>query len=156
MGKLNVGDHAGQPNVTLGLPTDVAPPNPFLGASFPCCLCSASLEIKRTKKNKPYCMCLECGIQIFFRGKTSISRLKTVLNLGKSSGGSTPKTVQGLILWNKITQLRERKTELAAKQGLIIIDRDLDNLIRTVDNELESLQRELAKLTFRRAAEKIK
>jgi hypothetical protein len=156
MGKLTAGDPAGQPNVTLELPAAVAPPNPFLGASFPCCLCSVSLEVKRSKKNKPYCTCLECGIQIFFRGKLSISRLITILELNKSCGGSSPKTVQGLILWNKINQLKEKKTELQAKQGLIIVDRDLDNLIRTVDNELKSFQRELAKLSFCHVSGEIK
>ena len=43
---------------------------------FQCPLCQKGLEIKISKKQKPYCVCLDCGIQLFIRGKQGISRLK--------------------------------------------------------------------------------
>lgn len=42
---------------------------------FPCPLCQKELEIKISKKQKPYCVCIDCGIQLFIRGKEGISRL---------------------------------------------------------------------------------
>jgi len=47
----------------------------FSGKPFSCPVCNLGLRIKISKKQKPYCMCLECGIQIFFRGQSGIQRL---------------------------------------------------------------------------------
>ena len=47
---------------------------------FLCPLCQKELEIKVSKKQKPYCVCLDCGIQLFVRGKEGINRL------GKKTG----------------------------------------------------------------------
>ena len=43
---------------------------------FPCPLCQRELKIEISKKQKPYCVCLDCGIQLFVRGKEGISRLE--------------------------------------------------------------------------------
>jgi hypothetical protein len=156
MGKLNLKNNAGHPNVTLGSQSPSVPDNSPSRSVFPCCLCSASLEIKLSKKGKPYCTCLTCGIQTFFRGKTAILRLGRLLNSGEVAKGNPPETFQGLILWNKIVQLRSQKTELEEKQGLIIRDPDLDNLITAVDNEIKSVQGELRKLSRKSIPEKRK
>jgi len=145
MDKLDHTGVLGEANVTLGPPVCPAPENPFSGMKFPCCLCSANLDIKISKTGKPYCTCETCGIQTFFRGKTAISRLKSLLNRSDFAAGNSPGTVQGLILWNKIVQLKNQKTELEAKQGLIIRDPDLANLISAVDNEIKRVQGELRK-----------
>src|ERR1041385_2378158 len=34
----------------------------FAGKPFPCPVCNIGLKIKITRKEKPYCICLECGI----------------------------------------------------------------------------------------------
>jgi hypothetical protein len=47
----------------------------FIGKPFACPVCKMGLRIKISRKEKPYCMCLECGIQIFFRGQAGIQRL---------------------------------------------------------------------------------
>src|SRR5688572_9627805 len=44
-------------------------------ATFPCPLCRTALELRRSRANKPYCVCNPCGVQIFFRGKKGIARL---------------------------------------------------------------------------------
>jgi DNA-directed RNA polymerase subunit RPC12/RpoP len=121
---------------------------------FPCCLCSTNLDIKISKKDKPYCTCDDCGIQLFFRGKTSISRLKSLLNSSGTAKGNSPGTVQGLILWNKLVQLKAQKVELEEKQGVIFRDPDLTNFISTVDNEIKRVQGELRKLSGKSKLEK--
>jgi transcription elongation factor Elf1 len=51
----------------------------FLGKPFPCPLCNMELRLKISCKQKPYCTCLECGIQIFFRGQAGIARLHEMI-----------------------------------------------------------------------------
>jgi hypothetical protein len=47
----------------------------IFGKEFLCPLCGVGLPILNTKRNKPYCTCNSCGIQIFVRAKVGISRL---------------------------------------------------------------------------------
>jgi len=47
-----------------------------------CFLCSDWVEIKETFKIKPYLHCERCGIQIFFRRKAGIERLKAIVESG--------------------------------------------------------------------------
>jgi hypothetical protein len=133
-------------NVTL------APTGPqqslLLGKQFPCCVCGMSVEIRFTRKKnpKPYTTCLACGIQTFFRGKVAIQRLTEIVKSGLFIAGKGSRTESAVILFNRIQQLRAQKTELEGKQGLIILDPDLKNAIRAVDNEMKHVQGELAKL----------
>ena len=41
-----------------------------------CFLCQSPLEIRTSKKEKPYLVCDDCGVQIFFRLPKGIRRLK--------------------------------------------------------------------------------
>src|SRR5271154_7138417 len=77
-------------NVTLDPPDP--PVNPFTGKKFPCCLCGNDLEIRFSKKNKPYTTCFDCGIQTFFRGKRGIQHLQEAVRseiLVAEKGSST-------------------------------------------------------------------
>ena len=38
----------------------------------PCFLCDSDLEVRMTKKDKPYVVCEHCGMQIFVRGPEGI------------------------------------------------------------------------------------
>jgi len=127
-------------------------PNPntlaqsFLGEAFPCLVCGTGLEIRLSRKEKPYCVCDSCGIQIFFRGKAGIHRLRKILDAKVLLVGKESETDRALVLYNHICQLRGRRKELAAKQGLFIRDEALDSTIRAVDREIERVQGELDKL----------
>jgi hypothetical protein len=46
---------------------------------FPCPLCNEQLEIRKSKNDKPYCVCMKCGMQLFVRGRTGIKRLQVLL-----------------------------------------------------------------------------
>jgi len=43
---------------------------------FRCPLCQRSLEIRETKKEKPYLTCDHCGLQMFVRYRKGIQRLE--------------------------------------------------------------------------------
>jgi hypothetical protein len=113
---------------------------------FPCLLCGMGLEIRLSCKQKPYCVCNSCGIQIFFRGKTGIRRLRELLNARRLIVGNESETDRALVLFNHIQQLRGRKKLLEEKRGIIFRDEALEATIRAVDKEIEQVQGELEKL----------
>jgi hypothetical protein len=80
MGKLNSGKLVPNVNVTLA-PAGTAFPE-ILGKELPCPLCGEGLPILISKRNKPYCTCNSCGIQIFVRGKAGIARLRQLALAG--------------------------------------------------------------------------
>jgi hypothetical protein len=129
-------------NVTLGT-------NPLAEKQFPCPVCGNALPICFTKKNKPYTTCLGCGIQIFFRGKTGIRRLTEVVNSRVLLSANGSESQIGIILYNRIQQLRDLLKNLTDKQGLILRDPDLDSAIQIVENEISKLQFELSELAKR-------
>lgn len=49
------------------------------GTTLPCPTCHRELEPRTSKKGKPYFVCELCGVQIFFRLKEGIERLRTSL-----------------------------------------------------------------------------
>jgi hypothetical protein len=104
------------------------------------------LEIRLSRKQKPYCVCNSCGIQVFFRGKTGIRRLRELLNARSLIVGNESETDRALVLFNHIQQLRGRKKLLEEKQGIIFRDEALEATIRAVDKEIERVQGELEKL----------
>lgn len=50
---------------------------------FPCPLCSASLDVRETKKGKPYVVCDPCGVQLFVRGASGIQRFESQIARGE-------------------------------------------------------------------------
>ena len=139
------------PNVNVPLGRSESEPNKIAGKSFPCPVCAVSIPIRIARTQKPYCVCMDCGIQIFFGGKAGIARLQKILDdqmlvTGVWSGTNTPE-----LLFNRIQHLRQRKSELERKQRLIFPDSDLENAIRAVDKEIERVQGELGKMAIGRA-----
>ena len=65
------------------LPSEPEPithlPTWLLGKSVPCFLCKRELEVRLSKKNRPYCICHDCLIQIFIRGERGINRLAQLI-----------------------------------------------------------------------------
>ncbi|HEX2715091.1 MAG TPA: hypothetical protein VHM88_23125 [Candidatus Acidoferrales bacterium] len=50
-------------------------PSALEGRAFECFLCGGRVEIKISKKNRPYFHCLDCYVQCFIRGDAGIRRL---------------------------------------------------------------------------------
>ena len=47
----------------------------LLGKTVPCFLCKRELDIRFSKKSRPYTVCTECQIQTFIRGSKGFHRL---------------------------------------------------------------------------------
>jgi hypothetical protein len=132
-------------NVTLQ-PSPSAPRH-----TFPCPLCGAALELRQSRVNKPYSVCIPCGIQIFFRGKTGISRLRMFLDRGQSAANPIAPAAPAVIAFNRLEQLRAQKSELEHKRPLIFADEDLEHAISAIDAEIAQAQIALAQLANERA-----
>jgi hypothetical protein len=113
---------------------------PLAGRTFPCPLCGVGLTVKLSKTKKPYCVCNDCGVQVFVRGKVGIKRFREVLSREHLIAGKESDCGTSLTAYNRLEQLRLQKKGLESKQGIIFRDKDLDNAIQAVDNEIERMQ----------------
>jgi len=148
------GDDADNVNVTLAEKESTA--STLAGSKFPCQLCGAGLEVRISTKQKPYTVCLDCGIQNFYRGKQGIRRLRELLDSNVLITGTGSSVDTAILLFNRIQQLRAQRKELKARKGLIFRDRDLENAILVVDNEIERVQGELKRFGRKTSREKKK
>ena len=144
MGELGLKQDSANVNVTL-VPLGEGLDN-LRGKEFPCPLCADGLAILASKRGKPYCVCHPCGIQLFFRGKTGISRLlqmvkREILIPGKADGAD-----YGIALFDRLQQLKSQREELEEKRGLIFRDSGVENAILIVDAEIEKVEGELARV----------
>ena len=128
-----------QHNVTFG-------PWEFSGKPFPCPLCNTELRLKITRKQKPYCMCLECGIQIFFRGQLGIARLQELVAAEKKVAIEFPTPVRPFTLYRRLQHLKRQKEALEKKQGIMFRDPDREIVIAAVEAEIKRLRTELKQI----------
>jgi predicted RNA-binding Zn-ribbon protein involved in translation (DUF1610 family) len=123
-------------NVTL-VPTDW-----FLGKRFPCPICGSDLPVRVARTRKPYFHCDPCGVQLFIRGKNGIHRLRQLL----ASGAFTSGVSRATELLSRLQKLKEEKKRFEDRQSFLSRDRDLDQAIRIVDQEIEAVRSKLAEL----------
>ena len=113
------------------------------GKQFPCPVCGDALQLKIACTGKPYCHCDQCGIQLFFRKKNGIQRLKEMQAANVFTYGACRAT----ILYNRLQQLKQHKGRLEDRQGMIFRDKDLDSAVQAVDAEIDGVRSELAELS---------
>lgn len=80
--------------------------DPTAPPRFPCPLCGEGLDVRETKKGKPYVICDPCGVQLFVRGKQGIQRFKELV--GKGVAGN---------VWARMEGLKERYQKKCPKCG---------------------------------------
>ena len=126
----------------------------FLGKPFPCPLCNMELRLKISCKQKPYCMCLECGIQIFFRGLAGIARLLEMIRSEEAVVLEFSGPARAISLYRRLQHLKRQKDALEKKQGLFNYDRDRDKVIDALDVEIERVRTELEEAKKNREKQK--
>jgi hypothetical protein len=142
MGELKLDQSQANVNVTLDPLEEVLAE--ILGNEFPCPLCGAGLQIRTSKRKKPYCTCNFCGIQLFVRGKVGIARLRKLARDGILISGSGGSASHGIALLNRLEQLKLQRRDLVFKRPLIFPDANVENAIELVDAEIKTVQVELA------------
>ena len=81
--------------------------------SIPCVLCKDNLPVRTDKNNKPYFVCIPCGIQLFVRGQQGIGRLRQAVTSGDSDSQSRVDSRKRLL-----TLLEDMEGELVSLQEL--------------------------------------
>lgn len=120
----------------------------FEGQQFPCPLCGIGLPLRLSRVRKPYMVCNACGLQLFFRGKQGIRKLRETLEAETLISGATAQTHRAVTLWNRLEQLQQQRQELKAKRGFFL-NPNLKNAIAAVSIEIERLERELQQIATR-------
>ena len=69
-----------------GPPEPPITPSTLEGKAFECFLCGGRVEIKLSKKNRPYFQCLDCYLQCFIRGDAGIRRLIRLIEGDQEEG----------------------------------------------------------------------
>jgi len=82
----------------------------FAGKPFPCPVCNTALPIKISLKQKPYCMCLDCGIQIFFRGQAGIRRLHQMISSEEAVAAEFDFPARAISFYNHLQHLKRQKS----------------------------------------------
>lgn len=119
----------------------------FLGKPFPCPLCNIELRLKISCKQKPYCTCLECGIQIFFRGQAGIARLHETIRAEEAVVLEFSGPTRAISLYNRLQHLQRQKEALEKKQGRIFRNSDVEQVIEALDVEMQWVRNELKDAT---------
>ena len=50
---------------------------------FPCPVCLKPLDVRTSKRNKPYVICAPCGVQMFVRERAGIAAFETLVEHGQ-------------------------------------------------------------------------
>jgi DNA-directed RNA polymerase subunit RPC12/RpoP len=64
---------------------------------FPCPVCMSPLDVKTTKKDKPYIICDPCGIQLFVRGPLGIGAFNRIIERANRAD-----------LWTRLEEMERR------------------------------------------------
>ena len=115
---------------------------------FPCFLCGELVEIKYSKRDKPYFICDPCGVQAFIRRDKGIKRLKkltgdkVIYNLKFKSTAN--QVLNGI---NQLEQLRAKLGEIEGKARLTDFNPVKERLKagKAIQGEIKRLERTLFK-----------
>lgn len=119
-----------------------------IAATFPCPLCAAPLDLRGSRSGKPYCVCNPCGVQLFFRGREGIARLRQMLEeQERLVGGPAAVATPAIAVFNRLELLRAERSELQQRRPLLLTDDDLEQTISAVDRDIERLRAVLAELS---------
>jgi DNA-directed RNA polymerase subunit RPC12/RpoP len=73
---------------------------------FPCPVCAKALDVRQSKKHKPYVVCEGCGIQIFVRGADGIATFNRLVDRASNDG-----------IWQRLSELEKRYRVKCAECG---------------------------------------
>lgn len=113
-----------EPNVTLRDSRTVG--------YFACPTCKKLRTVSLTKRQKPYFICNECGVQVFFRGKEGIRRFREMMGTAEMPGG-----IRGLAPIMEYAEfLRKRRRQIRREKPILEKDQSLEVEEKLVENEI--------------------
>jgi uncharacterized small protein (DUF1192 family) len=90
-------------------------------------------------------MCLECGIQIFFRGQTGIKRLYEMIQAEEAVAAEFNGPARAIFLYNRLQGLKRQKESFEDKKDFVSWDDDAEKVIAALEAEIERVRSELKK-----------
>jgi hypothetical protein len=88
-------------------------------------------------------MCLQCGIQIFFRGQEGIKKLYRLIRSENVEPAHLEDDNDSFAVFNRLQHLKQQKAWLEEKQTGFSFDRDRQRVIEIVDVEIARLRSKL-------------
>jgi hypothetical protein len=88
-------------------------------------------------------MCLECGIQIFFRGQAGIQRLYEIIRSEAAVAAEFNGPARAIFVYNRLQGLKRPRQSLEDKQDFFFRDSDRDKAIQSLDIEIDRVRSEL-------------
>lgn len=64
---------------------------------FPCPICGEGLDVRESKKHKPYLVCDRCGVQMFVRSETGIRKFRQLVEEAETRN-----------IWERLAELEQR------------------------------------------------
>ena len=123
---------------------------PGVEGYFACPTCKRLRPVELAKTNKPYFKCNDCGVQVFFRGKDGIRRLREMLGRTSPSGSVAeilPLLEYAASLRNRLREIRKEKPILGEDRGLEIeekvIWKERARVEKILEIELKEKRRQL-------------
>jgi hypothetical protein len=114
---------------------------------IPCFLCGNGLEVKSSKRNKPYLICDWCGVQTFIRGQRGIKSLGEYINslsAGVIVTGKNNLKITGLI--NCLAELKGKLRQLAGNPSLfdyLIPPENKDLSVQVLNKAISQVENQL-------------
>jgi len=111
---------------------------------IPCFLCGEEIEIKNSKKGKPYFICDPCGLQAFIRRDKGIERLKTWMEEGERE--FKKRNGNGLLeLVKQIEALEAKRKEIETKKCLVPV-KETKFIEAALKKEIIEIKRQVRKV----------
>ena len=107
-----------------------------------CFLCGQGVEIRQSKREKPYFICLGCGVQAFIRGEQGRRLLEEKINPGTLMGGKNRMSQ----LIGQLLQLKAQLEELKRQEGFwdfLEGNRELKIAQEAVGRQIRKIEEEL-------------
>ena len=73
---------------------------------FPCPLCGQALDVRQTKKKKPYVICDPCGVQLFVRSRAGMESFERLMSDAERRN-----------IWQRLEDLQGRYQRKCSKCG---------------------------------------
>lgn len=73
---------------------------------FPCPICGEALQVRESKKGKPYVVCNSCGVQLFVRTAEGIRKFEQLVEAADSRN-----------IWERIAELETRYRKACPECG---------------------------------------
>ncbi|MDH5414635.1 MAG: hypothetical protein OEW87_10900 [Flavobacteriaceae bacterium] len=115
-----------------------------------CFLCGNQLEVRNSKREKPYLVCDPCGMQVFVRREEGINLLEDLIrniSSGRMSSINHFKDGLGLLnLVNCLEQLQSKREDLKLKVGVFDFSpssKGINVAIAALDYEISCLENDL-------------